>query len=111
MAKIYISSTYGDLKDYREKVYHALLQWGHQVIAMEDYVASDQRPLDKCLADVAGCSPPVGRAGLAGPAQIPGCGVGAGSPHPFRRGRTPTGPPHRLVKGCALWTTNPTQST
>ena len=60
MAKIYISSTYGDLKEYREKVYHALLQWGHQVIAMEDYVAGDQRPLDKCLADVAGCDLYVG---------------------------------------------------
>jgi tetratricopeptide (TPR) repeat protein len=60
MAKIYISSTYGDLKEYREKVYHALLQWKHQVIAMEDYVASDERPLDKCLADVAGCDLYVG---------------------------------------------------
>jgi hypothetical protein len=60
MAKIYISSTYGDLKEYREKVYRILSQWGHQVIAMEDYVASDQRPLDKCLADVAGCDLYVG---------------------------------------------------
>lgn len=55
MAKIYISSTYTDLKDYREKVYHALRQMHHDVIAMEDYVATDQRPLDKCLADVAAC--------------------------------------------------------
>jgi hypothetical protein len=60
MAKIYISSTYSDLKEYREKVYRILSQWGHQVIAMEDYVASDQRPLDKCLADVAGCDLYVG---------------------------------------------------
>ncbi len=27
----------------------------HHVIAMEDYVATDQRPLDKCLDDVAAC--------------------------------------------------------
>jgi hypothetical protein len=60
MAKIYISSTYSDLKEYREKVYRTLHQWGHQVIAMEDYVASDQRPLDRCLADVAGCDLYVG---------------------------------------------------
>ena len=25
----------------------------HDVIAMEDYVATDQRPIEKCLADVA----------------------------------------------------------
>jgi tetratricopeptide (TPR) repeat protein len=53
MARIYVSSTYGDLKDHREHVYRALRQLGHDVIAMEDYVAADQRPLDRCLADVA----------------------------------------------------------
>ena len=53
MAKIYLSSTYADLKAYREAVYHALRQMVHDVIAMEDYVATDQRPSEKCLADVA----------------------------------------------------------
>jgi hypothetical protein len=53
MARIYVSSTYGDLKDHREHVYRALRQLGHDVIAMEDYVAADQRPLGRCLADVA----------------------------------------------------------
>lgn len=53
MAKIYVSSTYSDLKEYREKVYHKLRELQHDVIAMEDYVASDQRPLDRCLKDVA----------------------------------------------------------
>jgi hypothetical protein len=53
MAKIYISSTYGDLKEFREEAYRALRQMRHDVIAMEDYAASDQRPLDVCLADVA----------------------------------------------------------
>ncbi len=52
MAKIYISSTFSDLEDCREAVYSALRALRHDVIAMEDYVASDQRPLDKCLADV-----------------------------------------------------------
>ncbi len=55
MARIYVSSTYADLKDYRETVYRTLRQMGHDVIAMEDYVATDQRPVVKCLADVAGC--------------------------------------------------------
>ncbi|HJR08940.1 MAG TPA: DUF4062 domain-containing protein [Pyrinomonadaceae bacterium] len=55
MARIYISSTYSDLKDCREAVYRALRSMKHEVIAMEDYVAIDQRPLDKCLEDVASC--------------------------------------------------------
>lgn len=52
MATIYISSTYKDLEGEREKVYRALRQLRHDVIAMEDYLATDERPLDKCLADV-----------------------------------------------------------
>lgn len=55
MAKIYISSTFEDLKVYRKAVYDVLNQLGHKVIAMEDYVASDKRPLQKCLTDVATC--------------------------------------------------------
>jgi hypothetical protein len=53
MARIYVSSTYGDLKDHREHIYRTLRQLGHDVVAMEDYVATDQRPLERCLADVA----------------------------------------------------------
>jgi hypothetical protein len=60
MAKIYISSTYGDLKEFREEAYRALRQMRHDVIAMEDYAASDQRPLDVCLADVRACDIYVG---------------------------------------------------
>jgi formylglycine-generating enzyme required for sulfatase activity/predicted Ser/Thr protein kinase len=52
MAKIYISSTYDDLKKEREAAAKAIRRLKHQAIAMEDYVASDQRPLDKCLQDV-----------------------------------------------------------
>lgn len=50
--KIYISSTFEDLKDYRAKVYQQLRKLRHDVISMEDYVAGDQRPLSKCLQDV-----------------------------------------------------------
>ncbi|MDX6272042.1 MAG: hypothetical protein QOD28_3265 [Acidobacteriota bacterium] len=60
MARIYISSTYSDLAECREAVYRALRSMGHDIIAMEDYVAADQRPLDKCLADVASCDLYVG---------------------------------------------------
>ncbi len=60
MAKIYISSTYNDLKEYREAVYRTLRKMRHDVIAMEDYVATDQRPIDKCLNDVEGCELYVG---------------------------------------------------
>lgn len=60
MARIYLSATYGDLKEHREKAYRALRQLEHDVVAMEDYVATDQRPLAKCLADVAGCDVYVG---------------------------------------------------
>ncbi|MBL8529015.1 MAG: DUF4062 domain-containing protein [Burkholderiales bacterium] len=49
---IYISSTYEDLKDQREAVYKALRRLNHDARAMEDYVATDARPLDKCLKDV-----------------------------------------------------------
>lgn len=50
--KIYVSSTFEDLKDYRRRVYDQLRALRHDVIAMEDYVAADERPLDKCLRDV-----------------------------------------------------------
>jgi hypothetical protein len=50
--KIYISSTFVDLEQYREKVYRQLRALRHDVIAMEDYVAADKRPLDQCLQDV-----------------------------------------------------------
>ena len=60
MARIYISSTFSDLAEAREAVYRALRKLRHDVIAMEDYVATDQRPVDKCLSDVASCEVYVG---------------------------------------------------
>ena len=52
MTRIYVSSTYRDLRDHREHIYRTLRQLNHDVVAMEDYVAADQRPLERCLADV-----------------------------------------------------------
>lgn len=50
--KIYISSTYRDLADYRAAVDRTLRRMGHDVIGMEQYVAEGSKPLDRCLADV-----------------------------------------------------------
>lgn len=56
MAKIYISSTFSDLEDCRTEVYRTLRKMRHDVMAMEDMVATGQRrPLDDCLRDVADC--------------------------------------------------------
>jgi hypothetical protein len=52
MTTIYLSSTYEDLKEYRKIVFDDLRKAGYDVVAMEDYVATDKRPVDKCLADV-----------------------------------------------------------
>jgi Domain of unknown function (DUF4062)/inactive STAND len=60
MAKIYISSTYKDLIGEREAAAKAVRRLGHQTIAMEDYVATDDRPVNKCLADVRACEAYVG---------------------------------------------------
>jgi Domain of unknown function (DUF4062) len=46
----YISSTYQDLKKHREAVYKALRKIRYDVIAMEDYVATDERNVEKCCA-------------------------------------------------------------
>jgi GTPase SAR1 family protein len=55
MAKVYVSSTFRDLREYREKVRLALSQLGFDGVAMEYYVAEGRRPIEKCLADVAEC--------------------------------------------------------
>jgi serine/threonine-protein kinase len=60
MAKIYISSTYEDLKDEREAAAKAVRRLGHQPVYMEDYVAGPQRPVEKCLQDVRTCDAYVG---------------------------------------------------
>ena len=60
MARVYVSSTYSDLVEHRAAVYRVLRQLRHDVRAMEDYVAVDERPVDECLADVATCDVYVG---------------------------------------------------
>lgn len=60
MARVYVSSTFQDLKDCRARVNKALRKIGHEDVAMEYYVAGSGRPVEKCLADVAGCDLYVG---------------------------------------------------
>lgn len=60
MARVYVSSTFSDLKDCREQVSSVLRRLGHVDVAMEHYAASDDRPLDRCLRDVAECDLYVG---------------------------------------------------
>ncbi len=56
----YVSSTFSDLEGYRAKVNKALRKAGYELVAMEDYPAFDERPLYKCLDDVASCDIYVG---------------------------------------------------
>jgi len=60
MARIYVSSTYSDLKEHRREVSLALRRLGHEDVAMEYYRAEDERPLKKCLKDVASCDVYIG---------------------------------------------------
>ena len=50
---VYVSSTYQDLAEHRSALKLALEKAGYDVVGMETYAACDERPLQKCLADVA----------------------------------------------------------
>ena len=51
--RVYLSSTFEDLQEYRAAVFVALEKAGLDVARMEAYTAADERPLDLCLRDVA----------------------------------------------------------
>lgn len=53
--RVYLSSTYKDLIEHRKAAAEAIHAGDCHCRGMEDYYASDERPLDKCLADVATC--------------------------------------------------------
>ena len=55
MYKVFVSSTYLDLKEYRESVRQILREMKFEDVAMEYFTAEDQRPVDKCLSEVASC--------------------------------------------------------
>ena len=50
---VYVSSTFIDLKGHRAALKIALEKTRYDVDCMEKYTAFDERPLDRCLADVA----------------------------------------------------------
>jgi hypothetical protein len=54
-SRVYVSSTYADLKEQRAIVCDVLARMRYIPIAMEDYVARDARVRDECLRDVAEC--------------------------------------------------------
>jgi hypothetical protein len=58
--RIYVSSTYEDLRAERSAVQDALRDLGHEPVAMETYEAADQIPLERCLEDVRSCQAYVG---------------------------------------------------
>ncbi|WP_298625202.1 SUMF1/EgtB/PvdO family nonheme iron enzyme [uncultured Zoogloea sp.] len=53
--QVYVSSTFSDLEQHRAHLKLALEKAGYDVECMERYPAFDERPADKCLADVAVC--------------------------------------------------------
>ena len=50
--KIYVSSTWQDLKPYRQAVYDQLRKLRLDAVAMEDFVAAEMRPLAQSIRDV-----------------------------------------------------------
>lgn len=61
MVQIYVSSTFKDLEDHRRAVIQGIDRLeGCQVVAMENYTAYSERPLDKCRRDVQECDIYVG---------------------------------------------------
>ncbi len=57
MTTVYLSSTFQDLKAYREEVlrYFRPLKDSFRLLNMEDYTAEDRSAYDKCMADVKEC--------------------------------------------------------
>jgi len=59
-SRAYVSATFKDLQAHRQIVQVVLRRFGYEDVAMEYYVAEDERPLEKCLRDVADCDLYVG---------------------------------------------------
>lgn len=50
--KVYLSSTFRDLREHRAAVDRTLRSMGHDVIGMEQYAAEGSRPVKRCKRDV-----------------------------------------------------------
>jgi Domain of unknown function (DUF4062)/TIR domain len=55
MARVYLSSTFQDLKEHREAVRLQLQRLHLADVAMEIFVPGPNRPVDKCIRDVRSC--------------------------------------------------------
>lgn len=53
--RVYVSSTYADLKEHRAAVCDVLAKMRYTPVAMENYVARDARVKEECLRDVGEC--------------------------------------------------------
>ena len=60
LKKVFVSSTYEDLKNYRAATIEAISRFGWLTIAMESLISQDVRPKDECLALVRQCDVYVG---------------------------------------------------
>ena len=58
--KVFLSSTYNDLVDYREIAIETIRRFGWLSVAMEDFLSKDERPKDLCLDQVKQCDLYVG---------------------------------------------------
>jgi uncharacterized protein DUF4062 len=53
MARVFVSSTYEDLSEYRQAAAEAIRSLGHEATMLESYSAMDQQPRDRVRADIA----------------------------------------------------------
>jgi hypothetical protein len=58
--RVYVSSTYLDLREGRGEIRTALQRMAVEDVAMETYTAGEERPLQRCLDDVRSCDLYVG---------------------------------------------------
>ncbi|GJL60365.1 MAG: hypothetical protein NPIRA03_32220 [Nitrospirales bacterium] len=58
--KVFLSSTYEDLIEYRQKAIEILERLGHQVRCMEKFVAQPVEPSEACLSEIEVCELLVG---------------------------------------------------
>src|ERR1700756_560250 len=58
--RIFVSSSFLDLQEYRTAAIRVLRQLGHEVVAMEDFVAASNLPLKQVLEKLERCDLYVG---------------------------------------------------
>lgn len=58
--KVFVSSTYEDLKEYRKAVIETVQRFGWFAVAMESFVSQDERPKGECFTLIKKCDVYVG---------------------------------------------------